>query len=204
MMAARPDWVTVSFDGLGEMYESIRKPLKYEETLAKLKLLRKYRDELSPGTMLNVQTLYSAIQDNPQEYVDIMGRIVDRVAYNADMNFKEIMLVPDDEFVCVRLWQRIAITSNGDVLKCPSDFRKDEVIGNVNDKTIKELWDQEQQRERLRHLAFRKKESVACSRCHHGAKKVKREVALGEDVSEGFNYEFNGDFRGVGLNREEK
>jgi radical SAM protein with 4Fe4S-binding SPASM domain len=202
LMKARPDWVTVSFDGLGQMYESIRKPLKYEESIAKLKLLRKYRDQHSPGTMLNVQTLWSAIKHDPQAYIDVMRPIVDRIAYNSDMNFKEIMLVPDDEFICPRLWLRLAITSKGDFLKCPSDFEKEEVMANVNDKTIKEVWDQEQDRNRRRHLAFRKKESIVCQKCHHGAKKVPRVVTVGDvDYSDGFNYAFEKDFSGVGLNR---
>ena len=32
------------FDGLGEMYESIRKPLKFDKSLERMKFLRKYRD----------------------------------------------------------------------------------------------------------------------------------------------------------------
>jgi len=40
LIRSRTNWVTVSFDGLGKMYESIRKPLKYEESLEKLKMLR--------------------------------------------------------------------------------------------------------------------------------------------------------------------
>ncbi|MCP4220888.1 MAG: radical SAM protein [bacterium] len=202
LMKAGPDWITVSFDGLGEMYESIRKPLKYEESIEKLKLLKRYRDEYSPGTMLNVQTLWSAVKSNPQEYIDVMKGIVDRVAYNADMNFKEIMLIPDDSYICPRLWQRLAVTSRGDVLKCPSDFEKEEIMANVSDKSIKRIWDEEQEKNRQMHLGLRKKESVVCNKCHHGAKRVKRSHKIEEDVSEGYDFKYNGRFDGVGLNRE--
>jgi radical SAM protein with 4Fe4S-binding SPASM domain len=201
LLKAQPDWITVSFDGLGKMYESIRIPLKYEESLEKLKLLRKYRDKYSKGTLLNVQTLWSAIKDNPGEYVNVMKAIVDRIAYNADMNFKESILVPDDEFVCPRLWQRMAITSEGDVLKCPSDFQKGEVLANINERTIKETWDHEQENNRRQHITGGKKESTVCSKCHHGAKKMKREIKVGEDNAEGFNFQFKKEFKGVGLHR---
>lgn len=201
ILKAGVDWITVSFDGLGEMYESIRKPLKYEESLEKLKTLRRVRDKLKAKTILNVQGLWSAIKDDPEEYVRVMKGIVDRVVYNADMNFKEIMLVPDDDFVCCRLWQRLAITSNGDVLKCPSDFQKEEVIGNVAKNTIKELWDCEQQMERQKHLSGRKKESGVCQKCHHGSKHVPRDVKVGDKVQHDFDYEYNKEFKGVGLNR---
>ena len=204
LMKAQPDWITVSFDGLGEMYESIRKPLKYEESLERLKILRVCRDKYSPDTLLNVQTLWSAIKDNPGQYIDIMKSIVDRVAYNSDMNFQEIMLVPDDSFVCPRLWQRLAITSKGDFLKCPSDFQKEEVMGNISDKTVKQIWDEVQKSNRNKHLALRKNESVICNKCHHGAKKVKRSIAIDSNQqSEGHDFEYSRQFSGVGLNREE-
>lgn len=203
MLQAKPDWITISFDGIGEMYESIRKPLKYEESLNKLKLLRKYRDEFSPGTLLNVQTLWSAIKNDPQKYIDEMKAIVDRVAYNVDMNFKEFMLIPDDNFVCPRLWQRLAITSNGDILKCPSDFQKGEIMGNINKTTIKSIWDIELEKNRNLHLKLRKKESEVCNKCHHGAKKVRREMQLKNAFSDGFDLEYNKKFSGVGLNRKE-
>jgi radical SAM protein with 4Fe4S-binding SPASM domain len=201
LLAARPDWITVSFDGLGEMYESIRKPLKYQESLAKLKILRQARDRLSPRTILNVQSLWSAVQEDPEAYLAVMRPLVDRVAFNADMNFQEIMLVPDDDFVCPRLWQRLAITSRGSYLKCPSDFRMQEVMGNVAETTIKEAWDQAQGRNRLRHLAGRKRESAVCQECHHGARKVPRLVHTDRQDLGTFGIEYQKRFSGVGLNR---
>ena len=63
----------------------------------------------------------------------------DRIAYNPDMNFEEIDVVSDPNFVCPRLWLRLAITSEEDVLKCPSDFEKDEVMGNLKHTTLKNM-----------------------------------------------------------------
>jgi radical SAM protein with 4Fe4S-binding SPASM domain len=203
LMKAGPDWVTVSFDGVGEMYESIRKPLKYEESLEKLNMLSEARRRFSPGTLLNVQTLWSAIKSDPEAYLRIMKGIVDRVAFNADMNFKEIMLVPDDGFVCPRLWQRIAITSRGNLLKCPSDFQMEEIMGNVKDTTIKEVWDSQQHDNRLKHLAGRKGDSAVCNKCHHGAKKIPRAIATEEGKIDSFSIQYDKQFSGVGLNRLE-
>jgi len=50
LLLAGVDWITMSFDGLGPMYESIRKPLKYEESLEKLKMLRRLRDQTASGS----------------------------------------------------------------------------------------------------------------------------------------------------------
>lgn len=196
LLEAGTDWITVSFDGLGENYEKIRTPLKYEDSLGKLKTLRRLRDELGARTLLNVQTLWSAIADDPDEYVTLMKSIVDRVAYNPDMNFKEFILTPDDDFVCPRLWQRIAITSKGNYLKCPSDFEMEEILGNVNDYTVKEAWDILQEQQRQAHTAGRKKESAVCQKCHHGARKVPVDVTISDEHRHDFAYEYKKDFEG--------
>ena len=201
LIAAGADWITVSFDGLGKMYESIRKPLKYEESLKRLKILRRVRDDLKANTMLNVQTIWSAIKDNPREYISLMKGIVDRVAYNPDMNFKKSTLVPDDSFICPRLWQRICITSHGNFLKCPSDFLMEEILGNTKDCSVKEAWDILQQKQRQLHLQGLKKESMVCNKCHHGAKK--KAVSLAGYIREEFTFDYQNNFAGHGLNKKE-
>ncbi len=198
LMDAKIDWITMSFDGLGETYESIRRPLKYDKQIDKLKMLREMRDTHNPDCMLNVQSVWSAIKENPQEYVDLMKGIVDRVASNPDMNFEEFMLVPDDGFVCPRLWQRMGITSTGNYLKCPSDFQMEEIMCNAKDYTVKEAWDIFQEQNRQLHLHGRKKDSEVCQKCHHGAKKVRKEVDLGKEQMNVAQYTYTDDYNGVG------
>jgi radical SAM protein with 4Fe4S-binding SPASM domain len=198
LFKAKVDWITVSFDGLGKIYESVRRPFKYEESLEKLKMLRRQRDLINPDTILNTQSIFSAIKHNPSEYIDLMKGIVDRVATNPDMNFEEFVLVPDDEYVCPRLWQRIAITSRGNYLKCPSDFQMEEILGTVHEYTVKQAWDILQEQQRQLHLAGHKKDSAVCQKCHHGAKKVPREVKIGDKPETVPLYEHKKQFDGFG------
>jgi len=197
------DCLTVSFDGLGEMYESIRIPLKYENNLKNLKMLMDTRNKLkAKKPILKVQSLWSAIRDNPEEYLNVMGSIVDKVSYNLDFDYENIHFRPDPDYVCYRLWQRLAITSRGDVLKCPSDFEKDEILGNVSDKTIKAIWDTRQEEERQKHLNGERLDSIACRKCHHGAL-----VKEDDKVYSGKHHTVNeityeGNFEGHGLNRK--
>lgn len=200
IMVAGVDWITMSFDGLGEHYEAVRIPLKYEESLEKLKILRRVRDSLGANTLLNVQTIWSAIRHAPQEYIGFMKTIVDRVAYNPDMRFDVDTVVPDPDFVCPRLWQRICITSSGNYLKCPSDFRMQEVLGNVRDMGIKRAWDELQGRQRLLHLQHRRLESPVCAACHHGAMKRKVTVEFNGSRREDFNYKRRGEAQDAGAN----
>ncbi len=180
LMGAGVDWITMSFDGLGGNYERVRTPLKYEESLAKLRTLRRVRDALGAGTLLNVQSIWSAIADDPMTYITLMKSIVDRVAYNPDMHFDHNTCVADPAFVCPRLWQRLCITSRGNYLKCPSDFRMREVLGHVDGHGVKAAWDELQGAQRRLHLDGRRLESPVCAECHHGAVKKPVDVVLGD------------------------
>lgn len=215
LLKAGVDWVTVSFDGLGKIYESVRRPFKYEHTLENLRNLRQLRDEINPDCVLNVQTILSAIKDDPDAYITLMKGLVDRVAINADMNFEGMTLVPDDDFVCPRLWQRLAITSKGNYLKCPSDFQLREILGNVEQYGVKEAWDILQGAQRNLHLNGGKKLSPVCQDCHHGAKKVLTDTYLGEKMGSHAvpTHSFSEGFKGFGdkakveafhANRDEK
>lgn len=198
LILAGADWITMSFDGLREEYEHVRYPLKYHESLEKLKMLRRARDKHKAGTLLNVQTIWSAIKDDPREYTDLMKSIVDRVAYNPDMNFKDIILVPDPDFICPRLWQRICITSRGNYLKCPSDFQMEEILANAQDMGVKQAWDTVQEEQRRLHLEGRRLESKVCVKCHHGSIKKKMEYRIGDERHEEYAYEMQKDFAGWG------
>ena len=51
------------------------------------------------------------------------------------------------------------------------------------------------------HLAKRKDESIACKKCHHGAKLVPKKVDLGRLGYEATDYVYRKEFKGVGLNK---
>ena len=198
LIKAGTDWITMSFDGLRQEYETVRYPLKYEESLEKLKMLRRARDKYKANTLLNVQSIWSAIKGYPEEFIELMKSIVDRVAYNPDMNFKDIILTPDPNFVCPRLWQRICITSSGNYLKCPSDFCMEEVLGNVKDMGVKQAWDTVQAAQRHLHLSGRRLESKVCAKCHHGAIKKKQNLNIDGKHLERFTFDYKKQFNGWG------
>jgi len=168
------DWLTFSVDGIGENYEKVRIPLKFDQTFEKIKLFRRLRDEAgAERPVLKVQSIYSAIQDDPEAYLKTFKPIVDKISFNAEMDFKKIRVVPDPDFCCPRLWQRLAVTACGDVLRCPSDFQKEDVLGNLNNQSIKSIWFGDRENElRQMHISSRHAEDSVCAKCHHGCKKV--------------------------------
>ena len=43
IVTAGIDWITISIDGVGETYNNIRKPLKFDELLDKIKKIKEYK-----------------------------------------------------------------------------------------------------------------------------------------------------------------
>ena len=77
------DWITISIDGVGERYNSIRKPLRFDELYEKIKIIKKYKDENNlKKPVIKVQGIWPAIKDDPTKYYETLAPYVDQVAFN--------------------------------------------------------------------------------------------------------------------------
>ena len=76
-----------------------------------------------------------------------------------------------------------------------------EILGHVDDYSVKEAWDILQQRQRELHLAGFKKESPVCGKCHHGSIKKRKELHLNDTRQDNFTYDRQKDFKGHGLHK---
>jgi radical SAM protein with 4Fe4S-binding SPASM domain len=177
-MKAKLDILSFSVDGLGEIYEKVRVPLKFEQIYQNIKMVRRLRDEAkSNRPMLKVQSIYSAIEDNPKAYLDTFNPLVDKISFNAVLDYKDFNVVPNPEFCCARPWQRLSVTANGDVLRCPSDFLKEDVLGNVKDQSIKSIWLGKRMTElRQIHIDHRHTVDPVCAKCNLGTKMVESKI----------------------------
>lgn len=191
------DWITVSFDGLYDTYEEYRKPLKFEETVAKLKLLQRRKKELGiPKPVLKVQTVWDAIADDPDAYFRFMSDIADEIAFNPVKDkhyYKEFDIThykPD--YVCPRIWQRMYVSSSGNIGCCLSDVYEDYTLGNIQDMTLYDAWHSPKfENMRQRHRASQRFDFSICRRCQAGLKRQSTHVQVdGRDI-ESSRYEFN-------------
>jgi MoaA/NifB/PqqE/SkfB family radical SAM enzyme len=136
-------WITISVDGLGEEYNAIRKPLRFEDTLKKLQKIKNFKDKnklIKP--VIKIQGVWPAIRKNPSEYYNTLAPLVDLVAYNPLIDYlhKDYEIVYEENFVCPQLYQRVVIASDGRASMCSSDDYVDLPVGNANEQSIYEIW----------------------------------------------------------------
>jgi radical SAM protein with 4Fe4S-binding SPASM domain len=143
LVDAGADWITVSFDGVHETYNEIRKPLKYKDTVANLKAIADYKRENGiTKPVVKVQGIWPAIQNDVVEYYDTLAPITDLVAYNPLIDYldNDTDLVYEDRFSCPQLYQRLVITSTGEAVMCSNDEHSKAIVGDVNHDTVHSIW----------------------------------------------------------------
>lgn len=170
-MEAGLTWLTISIDGTGKTYESIRIPAKFEDILAKIKAyheIKKKKNSVKP--VIKVQSIWPAIKDNAQEYYDIFRPYVDSIASNPLIDYlrKDTEIEYEEKFDCPVLYQRMTIGSNGLVLLCCNDELGEYIIGDASRESLYKIWHKKEiQRVRdlhRRHIGY--KEISPCKKCY--------------------------------------
>lgn len=165
------DWITISIDGLKESYERIRKPLKFDDLIEKLKAIRDYKAERGlKKPVIKVQGIWPAIQDDPQGYYDTFAPLSDLVAFNPLIDYlsNDTDIEYLREFTCPQQYQRLVIGADGLVMKCSNDEENREVIGDARTQSVHEIWHGEKMKAvREMHLQPRGfMNSPVCRRCY--------------------------------------
>jgi radical SAM protein with 4Fe4S-binding SPASM domain len=187
------DWLTISFDGLGETYERIRKPAKFDEAIEKIREFKRIKDRKgSVKPVIKIQSVWTYIQDDPQAFYDLFAPLVDEVASNPEIDFNadDSQIEYLDDFTCPTLWQRLVIGADGRVLMCINDESTKHSIGNVNEQTIDQIWNGQALRSvreiHLRGEGHRKLEP--CKTCIYPRKTTKTQARV--DGRQLDNYEY--------------
>ena len=72
LMEAGIDWITISFDGLHETYEKIRRPAKYERAVEKIANYAQIKKDAGRVKMvIKIQSILPAIEKDPQAFYDV-------------------------------------------------------------------------------------------------------------------------------------
>lgn len=171
IVEAGVDWITISIDGLGEQYEAVRKPLKFEEQLARIKAMKAYKEARGlKRPVIKVQSIWPAIRDNPQAYYDTFAPCSDLVAFNPLIDYlgNDSDIHYEENFSCPQQYQRLVIGADGLVMKCSNDEENREVIGDVKVESVHHIWHGEKMTA-VRDMHQRPQgflESPVCRKCY--------------------------------------
>jgi radical SAM protein with 4Fe4S-binding SPASM domain len=143
LMEADLDWITISFDGLGDTYEQIRRPAKYDraiEKIANYARLKKNAGRVKP--VVKIQTILPAIEKDPQAFYDVFKPISDMVCANPLIDFhQDVARLPKAAtFVCPQIYQRLVIGADGFYMMCMNDTSNTVAIGDAYKQSIHEVW----------------------------------------------------------------
>lgn len=171
LMDAGIDWITISFDGMGETYNAIRYPAKFDEAVEKIRTYHKIKQERGAvKPVIKIQAVWPAIKDDPQAFYDLFNPIVDNIASNPLIDFNHENEDPqfEENFRCPVLYQRLVVGSNGEVLLCSNDEYGRYLIGDAKVESLYDIWHGKRMTEARRiHEQHRgHKELEPCKECY--------------------------------------
>lgn len=163
------DYISVSVDGLEEIYEQIRYPAKFNDIYNNLLSFRKLREQMGKKKpMIRITTLWPAIDSNPDEYYQKMSKVCDMIVYNPLKDYS--IKIQDREYfkTCQFLWERNFVGYDGSIRPC-SNTINDFIIGNAYDTSIKEVWHGDLMKKlRRQHSSGRRLDVFPCNECSYG------------------------------------
>ena len=146
LLDAGADEIKVSVDSNSkEKFEAIRVGLKYDEVTGNIRRLIDARDKR--GLKHPIVKLNFVLQgDNRHErelflrqWEDVVDRIYFDDAHNWSGDSNEL---GDNEVLhsCLRIWNTFTVLWDGRVALCCLDYDGEEILGDINTKSIKEVW----------------------------------------------------------------
>ena len=185
LMHAGIDWITISFDGLGETYEKIRRPAKYERAVEKIKNYCRIKQEAGRvKPLIKIQSILPAIADDPQAFYDVFAPISDMVSANPLIDFhQDVSHLPKIEnFVCPQIYQRLVIGADGLCMMCANDENNTIVVGNANNQSLFEIWHGERMTEirEIHRLHQGCNKLKPCANCYLPLQTYSEDVELGD------------------------
>ena len=117
MVEAGIDWITISADGIGEIYERVRKPLKFNDLMNKLADIRRYKEAHGLSRpVIKVQGIWPGIKESGvDDYYNTFAPVTDLVAFNplidylsndTHIEYLENFSCPQQGLTCIRKEKR--------------------------------------------------------------------------------------------------
>jgi radical SAM protein with 4Fe4S-binding SPASM domain len=187
------DWLTISFDGIGEVYNKIRHPLTFEDAIRKIKNYQEIKKQnKTTKPVIKVQTIWPAISKNPKEFYDIFEPITDQIASNPLIDYlnKDANIEYENKFTCPQLWERLVIGADGNVMLCANDEMEAYVLGNVTKESIYDIWhgDKLNDARRIHEECLGAEKLLPCKGCYLPRKTEVETTKIDEKIIKIDNY----------------
>ncbi len=181
------DEIWLSIDSVHpENYVKTRVGLKYEDTIANIKEMFRLRNELKPEMMVRVRGVATMDLESEEgrnelaywetfwsKYREPHDRIYMKQPHNWG-NQKDMESVYGEDTAdygeiyhpCILPFSTMHITAMGEIALCAMDYDAKAKLGNVQEKTIKEVWNNENfSRYRDMHATGKRNEEKMCVGC---------------------------------------
>ena len=153
------------------LYEKLRVNGSLKKTIKNIERFHTIRARYYPHSRLI--TRISGVLYNNEQNIESMqklwGSMVDQITFVKYNPIKNIYSSPPNTLTspCSELWRRMFVWFDGTTNICENDYKSTLAVGNVNEKTITELWQSEPYR-RLREIHFQKQRGKIepCLRCY--------------------------------------
>lgn len=167
------DMLYISIDGAKrETYERIRRGAGYEDVVANTKWFLSLKGRSKPYT--TVQMIY--MQPNAGEGREFLAQWRDSGAdevrlkpyLTLDRGQNGLSTTPPvgQSKPCIMPWRRLVVCWDGRVVPCCNDYDALHVVGDVNEQSLKEVWNSEKMRSlRKLHAGGRKDKVALCRGC---------------------------------------
>jgi len=179
ILTAQLDRLFISFDGAHkETYEMYRKGARFERSLANVLRFLEIKEKqqaVKPHTTISMIEM-AGTEGEIGEFREFWQKRVDAIRIKRVGNWdgsvdrvNEIALKdfrPPDAPPCSWLWDRMVVLWDGRVVPCCYDYDGKYVLGNLRERTLKQIFNDQPMRElRKLHAAGRADESSLCRGC---------------------------------------
>lgn len=167
---------SVSIDGNNkEEFEQIRIGLKWDEVQKNVASLRKLIDAKGSSAEVHVRGLHlKDIRIDEEKFQSTWGPYAGQVIVRNDhylCSLEKESLV-HKVLPCNKIFNQMVVMANGDVTMCAYDWQGEMKYGNINSKSIDQLWRTPfMARRRVAHLFGMKKTIPFCRECTYRAYK---------------------------------
>lgn len=185
LVEAGLDKINISIEGVNEeQYKKyVHADIDFNSFVENIKFL--YRNKKQLEITIKIPSNYIT-EDDKKIFFDTFSDYCDRIFIenltsiwpNFDINKKsDILKVEEksqyglddcDKKVCSYIFYSMVINSNGSVSACCPDWQEKLIIGNVNNQSLKEIWNSNILKElQIMHLEGNRKNNDICANCGH-------------------------------------